>query len=278
MIQKSSLVVSLSISQWTARRHDKKITNEVREQHNASDDAGRYNKLLAAKSDLEAVSKAASAIRTFHYDHTIPWGDNNERLLKGDHYMDYLSELTKHISKFDNAADEVRDRMDRIIEDAKVRLNGMFNPNDYPSLYEIRDKYAVKVTFMPVPETDFRLNLSQQELDKLRGDVEMEVNTRLHLAVADTWKRIKDQLSHMRDKLRDEKAVFRDSLFENLKELIQLLPSLNVTDDQNLQLACTEMAQIMTSPDAVRANPDLRQIKADEVDKVLNQFSSFFPS
>jgi len=46
MLQENSLIVSLSVSQWTGRKHDKTITNEVHKSHNASDDAGRYNKLL----------------------------------------------------------------------------------------------------------------------------------------------------------------------------------------------------------------------------------------
>lgn len=46
MLQTTSIVVSLSIGQWTARRLDKKVTNEVNTQHSASEDAGRYNKLF----------------------------------------------------------------------------------------------------------------------------------------------------------------------------------------------------------------------------------------
>ncbi len=278
MIQKSSLIVSLSMSQWSARKLDKKITEEVRDQHSAAQDAGRYNKLLVSKQHMEDVQKAVSSARTFHYENTLPWGDNNERLLPAKNYFEYVTEIAKLKRDFEYAVEGFIQNYDTVIQEARVRLNGMFREADYPSRADIVDKFGFKTTFMPVPENDFRLELSQDEIDKLKGDVEVEIGNRLRDAVSDIWTRIKEQLTHMKVKLRDDKAIFRDSLFENLKELVQLLPKLNVTDDPNLNLVCTEMAGILTSPEAVRANPDLRQIKADEVEKVLNQFNQFFPS
>lgn len=90
MLQKNSLIVSLSVSQWTARRHDKEITKEVKNTHNASEDAGRYNKLLVAKEHTDPINKVAGKARTFHYENTLPWGDNNERLLPTKNYFKYV--------------------------------------------------------------------------------------------------------------------------------------------------------------------------------------------
>ena len=47
-----AMLVSLSISQWSGRRLDREITDEVNQQHNAAADAGRYNKLLLPKEAL----------------------------------------------------------------------------------------------------------------------------------------------------------------------------------------------------------------------------------
>ncbi len=278
MIQNASLIVSLSISQWTARKHDKKITNEVNSTHNASSDAGRYNKQLISKEHMDAIQKVASKARSFHYENTLPWGDNNERLLPAKNYFEYVSEVAKMKSEFDVAVSNFISNYDKVVEEARIKLNGMFNQADYPSSAAIIDKFSIKATFMPVPETDFRLNLSTDEIEKLKESVTEEVNNRLAEAVKDTWSRIKEQLSKMKERLHDKDAIFKDSLFGNLRELLNLLPKLNVTDDPNLSLACTEMTSLLASPDAVRANPSLRQIKADEVDKVLNQFSQFFPA
>lgn len=278
MIQNKALIVSLSISKWTARKHDKKITDEVREQHNASDDAGRYNKLLAAKQFMEPIQKLESEARAYHYDNTLPWGDNNERLLSSEHFMEYEAEMLRFKSKFDVACSQFFDNYDAVIADAKVRLNGMFRDGDYPKKSEIQDKFDFKVSFMPVPETDFRVNLSDEEVSRLKDSVTSEITNRMHDAVKDIWGRIKDQLVHMRERLSDPKAVFRDSLFDNLKDLIHLLPKLNVTDDFSIAAVCDEMSKLLASPDAIRNNSNLRNQKAEEVQDVLNKFNQFFPS
>lgn len=276
MIQNESLIVSLSISQWTARKHDKKVTDEVNRQHNASNDAGRYNKLLASKEHTEAIGKVASKARNFHYDNTLPWGDNNERLLPAKNYFDYVTEMNKLKSEFEHTCNDFFANYDLVINEARVRLNGMFNERDYPSRSEISEKFRFKTVFMPVPETDFRVHLKDEEVESLRKQVGLEVENRLADAVKDIWERIKDHLRHMKDRLSDQNAVFRDSLFDNLRELINLLPRLNVTNDQSINGACNDMVKLLVDPDSVRNNVSLRAQKADEVDQLLNKFNTFF--
>lgn len=276
MIQNNSLIVSLSISKWTARKHDKKITDEVRDQHNASHDAGRYNKLLAAKQFLEPIQKIESEARTFHYEKTLPWGDNNERLLPSAMFFEYESTMLRFKGDFEVAIAKFFDNYDDVIADAKVRLNGMFRESDYPKKADVLEKFAFKVGFMPVPEGDFRVNLSAEEVSRLKISVESEITNRMHNAVKDIWTRIKDQLVHMRERLSDPKAVFRDSLFDNLKDLIHLLPKLNITDDFSIAAVCDEMEKLIASPEAIRTNSNLRNQKAEEVQDVLNKFNTFF--
>lgn len=276
MLQENSLLITLSISQWTARKHDKKITDEVNNQHNASDDAGRYNKLLVSKEHTDPINKIAGAARTFHYDNTLPWGDNNERLLPTKNYFTYVQKMASFKSEFDSAIDVFFKNYDNVISEAKIRLNGMFKESDYPTRSEIQDKFRFRTTFMPVPDTDVRVGLVKGEVNKLRGEIEIEITNRLGEAVKDIWTRIKTQVAHMRDKLADANGIFRDSLFDNLKDLVDLLPCLNVTNDKNIDKVCKDLQKLMADPDAVRTNSNLRNEKADEAAAILNKFKSFF--
>lgn len=275
-LQSNSLVVSLSVSQWGGRKLDRKVTDEINTSHNASADAGRYNKLLVAKEHTEAVNKVAGRARAFHYDNTLPWGDNNERLLPTTNYFDYINQMNTLKDEFDQAVRGFLSNYDRVIDEAKVRLNGMFRDSDYPSRNEIEYKFGFRTTFLPVPSTDIRVSLNDAEVDALRKNIELEVCSRLSGAVQDIWARVKDQLTHMRNKLADKDGIFRDSLFDNLKELVDLLPKLNVTGDANIAQACNDMKVLMISPDAVRTNVVIRAEKAAEADAILSKFGGFF--
>jgi membrane-bound lytic murein transglycosylase len=274
-LQTKALTVNLEINQWSARKHDKKITKEVEDTHNATD-AGRYNKLLIAKEAIQKIQKAANAARLFHYENTLPWANNGDRLLPAANYFTYVTEMNRLKSEFEKEVTDFLANYSTVVDDAKIRLNGMFNSADYPSESEIKSRFGFKTEFMPLPDNDFRLNLSQTEINNLTLAVENSMKDRINNAVKNTWERIKEQLLHMKDRLSQPDAKFHDSLFNNLRDIIELLPKLNVTNDAAISDICNEMQTLLVNPDAVRANSNLRADKANEVERLLNKFDSFF--
>lgn len=285
MIQNNSLVVSLNIGAWTAKKYDKKVTDETNQAHGASADAGRYTKRLAAKEHIEPFTKVASKAKDYHYKHTIPWGDNGERLLKSSLFEEYLQKVLGFKAEYEGLIPGLANNIDVIKAEAKRELNGMYNEADYPNEKQLQNKFYFKVTYTPVPDNDWRINVSDEEKEFLSAGMEREFTQRLQNATQDIWKRIKDQLDAMKDRLtttvkdkdgNDQPAVFRDSLFGNLKELIEVLPHLNVTEDPTITEACADLSRLMAEPEVVRQNPSVRAEKADQVADVLNKFNSFF--
>lgn len=278
MLQTKALIVNVNISQWSGRKHDKKITREVEETHNAEQgEAGRFNKMLTSKEFLAGTSKAASAARQFLYEKTLPWSDNGDRLLTTEMYFDFIKEFSIYIETFNKEVDKAEQALESEIEKRKIQLNGMFNAADYPRREEFKSKFNLRVTFMPIPEiSDFRIDLSQTEVNVLTKNIENEMNNRLTAAVSSTWERIKEQLTKMKETLSTQDKIFRDSLFNNLADLISILPKLNVTNDANINQICADMETLLVSPEAVRTNSNLRNEKAIEVQNLLNKFDSFF--
>lgn len=276
MLQNDSLIVSLSISQWAARRYDKAITDEVATTHNASADAGRYNKLLVAKEHIDPVAKVASKARIFHYENTLPWGDNNERLLPAKNYFKYVAEMNTLKAEFSHAISEFFANYDSVISEAKVRLNGMFRDSDYPTKGEIEDKFRFRTQFMPVPASDIRVGLGDGEVDKLRREIEAEINNRLSDAVQDIWKRVKDVVGIMKDRLSTPDSKIYDSLVGNVQQLVELLPALNVTGDAKIAQCCNDMKSLLVNPETLRKDGMVRANKALEAENILNKFKDFF--
>jgi hypothetical protein len=280
------MVVSLSIGQWAARKYDKKVTDEVTTQHQASPDAVRVNKQLAAKEHLEPFQKVISKLKAFHYAHSIPWGDDGSRLITPKIFEEYANKIDKFKAEYLGLVPDLISNIEAIKTQARIDLNGMYNEADYPSKSELEEKFYVKVNFMPVPENEWRCNLSDTEKAFLSKQFEAEINSRLAAGVKHLWERIADQLAKMKDRLttiekdkktgQDKPAKFHDSLFNNLKELIEVLPKLNVTDDPAITQACAELSKLMVDPQKVRENQSVRAQKADQVNDMLNKFNSFF--
>jgi hypothetical protein len=277
MLQNTALIVTLSLSKWTARKLDKQVTDETNEAHGASKDAGRYNKLLANKEYLKPLEQVFNKTRTFHYENTLSWGDNGDRILPSVNYFTYIQKINelkieaeKEIETFISVIDDIKAR-------AKKELNGMYREADYPSKYELESKFNFKISMMPVPDTDFRVQLDASEIEALKKAAETEFSNRINKAAGEAWERIEKVLTHMKSVLNDPEKIFRDSLFENVRDLITLLPKLNFNNDPAINDVCNEMSTLLIDdPNNIRENAMLRKRKAADADKVLNKFNSFF--
>lgn len=280
------MVVSLKITTWSAKRYDRQITEEVITEHKADSDAGRFNKQLASKKFLEPLQKVMSAARTYHYEHTLPWGENGERLLPSDEYFDYTAEMQRLKGKFEHEVMMFLSGYQAVIDDGRSKLGEMFSETDYPSQTEIAKKFAFKSTFLPVPQNDWRINVGEEEIQKLRMNMETEINTRLSDAKRDLWRRVSDHLVHMKERLTgfeldtngERKMLsFKDSLFDNIRGLIETLPKLNVDEDPHIQDAVNELNKLLANPKEVRQSIQLRNEKAEQVEAALEKFNAFFP-
>lgn len=255
-ITDKAMLVSLSIRQWTARKYDRKITEEVNHTHQAKD-AGRFNKLLIEKKRLSPIQSASNKIRIFHYENTLAWADEGDRLLPVANFFDYSQKINVLKAEFEQAVDEFIGDYDLIVKEAQANLNGLFNPLDYPR--DIRDRFGIKFSFMPVPDSqDFRVTVSKDVLDEMKRTLNEEVTSRLDNATESLRYKIREQLVYMRDKLADPNSIFRDSLFGNVEALVDLAPKLNVTGNKGIENLTLGMRDILVDPNAVRQNVSLR--------------------
>jgi len=264
------MVVNLSISQWSARKHDKTASAEVERNHGAHD-AGRFNKLLLAQESIKEISKIAGSARTFHYENTLPWSDNGDRVLPAGNYFTYTSKLQSIKMEFEDAVYNFCNNYDSLVSDAKVRLNSLFNQGDYPHPSQIASKFSINVSFMPVPDVeDFRVSLTDDEVMKIKSEISNELSSRVDQANSDLIQRCKDAVSHMAVTLSDPDKVFRDSLVNNIFSLVNLIPALNFSGNANLSNACVAMGNLCVDPEQLRTVPAFRKEIADKAKAVLN--------
>jgi len=273
-----ALLVQLNISQWTARKYDRKITKEVLSSHGASMGAGRFNKSLLPMNDyLDRVQKKATAIRQKYYTNTLPWGIEGTQMLPSANYLGFMTEFRNEKGEWESLVAEFISNYSRLKEDAKSMLpNGLYNESDYPCEDSIHEKFCMDMAVFPVPSDDFRVAINDNELDNIRKDVERRVAQASEIAMADIWKRLYDRVKHMSEKLADPKAIFRDTMVENTRELCSLLPKLNFADDPNLESLRKEVeGSLLLHPDSLRNNPVLRHDKGLEAKAIMDKMGAF---
>ena len=276
-ITQKAMLVRLHIKQWGARKQDKQVTHKIEKAYNATN-SGSFNKRLVAEDAIKTVSKTANAARSFHYENTLPWGDDGSRILLSKNYLPYTGEMRRLKASFEEAvAQFIADYKD-LVEDARVRLNDMFNRGDYPDGAQIENKYGLEVFIDPLPSAaDFRVTLQAEEIDQIRKQIQARNQSAFEEAMRDVWNRLYQSVKHMADKLHQADAVFRNSLVNNLCELCALLPRLNLSDSKELEDMRHQVEDKLCrfEPDELRTNLKKRSQVATDASAILETMKGY---
>jgi hypothetical protein len=273
-----ALLVQLNISTWSANKLDKEISNETNAIKGVQQNAGRYHKSLLPMCDLlDDIKKKASLIRQRFYDNTLPWGVKGTQILPTANYLAFMTEFRKEKAEYEMLVGRFVPAYPQLVQDAQRFLGAAYKATDYPEAHEIADKFRMDMQVMPVPNNDFRVNIADEELERIHDEVSARVKQAANGAMQDVWQRLYDKVKHFAEKMDDPKAIFRDSTVEHLVDLCELLPRLNVMDDPNLEAMRREVEQKLAgyNPDVLRANPETRQTVATDANDIAAKMAAF---
>lgn len=279
-IATSAMLCDLNISVWSARKLDRKVSEEVTNTKGATRSAARVNKnLLADDPKLGAILSHASDTRNWLARVTIPWSDYGTRLVTTAQFFDFKAALDARKDEFDALVQDFVAIYPTLISAQAFKLGTMFDRNEFPHPDEIARKFSMRYTFMPLPESgDFRVDIGNEAAAALRAEYDAEYQRRVKECMDDVWQRLKGVLDRISDRLGSDDGknrVFRDTLVTNAIEVCDLLKYLNVANDPALEQArkFTERALIGVTPDELRKNPAVREDVRAKVDDILGKFS-----
>jgi hypothetical protein len=281
----AAMLVELSIGTWTGRKLDKRASQDVTAQNNAAKGVANVSKkLLGDCAELDAVQKFTANARNVHYACTMPWSDTGLRLLPTKQYFKYHQEMTALQAEFERLVTVFLDAYDWEITNAQLKLGALFNPDEYPTADSLRSRFRFRMNYMPLPDAgDFRVDIETEAQQALASQYESYYTTQFQSAMRDIWERAYDAISKMSERLDysddTNKKVFRDSLVDNMKEIIDLLEACNVTNDPVMQDAHRRLDRALmgVTPDALRADAYLRaqtKRQVDEVKKLIDNLPS----
>jgi hypothetical protein len=191
-------------------------------------------------------------------------GNYNKHLLAGSDQLEKIQKL----------ATEIRDWHGRYtLPVMAYKLGQLFDRTEYPEAEDIRNKFRLRYTIMPVPEAnDFRVDIAEDIRSEMEREYKQAYTSRVETAMNDAWSRLHTTLEHMVERLSgQDKKIFRDSLVDNAMELTSLLTKLNVTNDPKLEDARKQLEKSLVgvTPEDLRESPVLRQIVVDKVSQIM---------
>ena len=117
-------------------------------------------------------------------------------------------------------------------------------------------------------------SLVQDAVDEIKEQISNDAQSAVATAQLDLYRRLLDNVARMSERLREPDSIFRDSLVDNLKELCELLPKLDLIGDQTLTdtLARVQGELCKYAPETLRVNVSARtatQVRAEALENDL---------
>ena len=284
-IDTSAVLVEFNASVWTARKLDKGATDEIVHNKNAkAHDAARVNKhLMAGRKELELIQSKVTAARTFVYTSTLPWSDTGIRLLPAASLLNFRDRFDTFKVEFDKAVKDFLKIYPTLVSAQAMALGEMFKREDYPTVDKLQDKFDFRIGFLPVPtKGDFRIDVGNAAQKELAEQLEKLTVERVEKAHSELYERLKDHLTRMVDRLAVDTVEgevkprrFHDTLVSGGLELCDLLKSLNICGDADLENARQSLYKALNGldPDDLRKDLKTRKGVLTDAQKILDKFS-----
>jgi hypothetical protein len=287
MLQDKAMLFGIKLRTYNPHKRDREMSNIVAQAYQADKDYISTTKRLVPKSAYDAIQKIDTKIRAHVYDNTRPWLDDGIRVLPMSIYFEFCDELSNLLGQREQLVNEFCEQWPTTRQEVINALGGSYRDGDIPD--NITDRFGVDKVFMPIPRAgDFRAEgLDPEDIAKIESETLQRIEEQFNSK--DLWERIRRTLTtqsgpvgqRLRDYGTDDEGKvvnkFHDTLINNIKDLVKVLPKLNITNDPDVdEIAQQLKAEVCAyDPEVLRVDDQLRMSVADKADEILKRVSAF---
>jgi len=281
----TAVLATFAGKMWNGRKFDRKTTDEITAMKHTTERAGRFNKnLMPSEPMLKQIKAHLASIRHYHYNNSLPWEWKGGQLLPSKHFMTYSKDMAEFIRQYDDLVDQFCDPTyyQEAINKARISMGDLFIASDYPHVDEVRKQFFATVDFAPLPSAgDYRVDLAATEVQRLKENYQAREEKVIKNATKHLYDRLHDLAAHAHERLGDPNNSFHGTLTENIKKFAELVPDLNISEDQFLNEAAKELRaavgdqDIKELRDDVDVRADAAEASAGIVEKIKGQMEAF---
>lgn len=275
-LHSKAILLRCTVRQWDGAIRDVTASKQFTRQHNMDENAGIFSKYLISKSALQPIRHAEMQIRKHHNRMTIPWSLDGVGLITNDKLLEYMQTMRLLINAFNEAVDNFIRHYEIHVSDAKLRLGDRFEIREFPSHGQLRQKFCVEVTPLPVPSSGHILaDLTESGIDAT--EIDKEVSKAMDKAMARMWSAVHARLSQLCAVLDDPEHRVHKSHFELLGDFMDKLEEFNLFESQQFATFIGSVrANVINIPiDDVRNDPATRQRVANHVRAAISAAAQF---
>lgn len=272
-VRSTCILATIKFSALGLTRTDRQASNNVNMQAGAVAGAARVvvSRLPGADEHHKAITAAQRAYKDALWSLSVPYGnDEGWRLLPNVNWSRLIPRMSACKNEFDKALSAFKADL------GNVRARALANKGslnvEIPTEEELASAYCMDTEFRPVNDGQFR-GLPDSVAQKLQAHAKAKLAAAVQDATRHTLERIAQPLEYFIERMvkYDEReqaiaqgkevgkhGIFRDSVVENIKELVEVIDSFNLTGDPRLATLSQRLQPLVVSPDALRDSQPVR--------------------
>lgn len=276
-LSERAMLVHLRTSMWTGRSKDERVISNVCHTFQAEEDAGDWFTDLVPRAALQPVNLARMRCRHVYFKYILPWMDGGLRILPAVMYLKYKEEMRKAVMEYEAAVETFLKKYPTLIAQAQKRLGHLLDGRHLPTVAEIRYKFTIQESVLPMPEaTDFRAQIGQDEIDEVRTQVTESIQNHTGQAMTELWNNLQTLVQKVAGTLKEPDKTFRDSLIGNLRDFCDTLPHYNLVGDTRLEEIRQETIKQIAEldPDELRQDHKVRKVASRRAQRLADKMNS----
>lgn len=278
-IHANVMLVELRVSQWTGRKMDKRVNHAVAVSNQVDEAVGRYYKSLLDPSIIKRITSLVNEARKAYYKRTLPWSDDGPRILTAAIYFEFMQCMQDYRVRYEATVSEFLRDYPFHREEAKRYLGSLFNDDDYPEPEKLSEKFGFKLVVNPLPvSADFRCAIGSEEVERVKAEIEAQTRATLQQSVRAAFDRVLEVAAQYADRLSEPGNIFRNSMVDKARELVEIMPKLNFTNDPELTRLTALMAERVAAhdPDVLRNSETAREQASSAAKSVVSDIEAIF--
>ncbi|HQJ60637.1 MAG TPA: hypothetical protein PKV35_06540 [bacterium] len=272
-----ALLADLTISAWSGSIADKKTTDEILDKKNARRDRGRFVKNLLM--DTKSLKTITNKMYHEYKMKSTAWEDGR-RLLPVE-FFDSITKLHRDCSdELEKALDEFGKSYPEYKEKAKEELGDLYDETEFPSFDEFKRKWKIRLDFFPIPESKhFVVKAEKNLINEMKKSFDEAINSKQTIAIGEVKERVFETVNKIVERISDKHMKFSrqgKEVMDSVRELVDLLPSLNLFDDPNINKMIDELkTNLYEVNDEDLKKKDKRKKILDKTKAMLDKMSDY---
>jgi hypothetical protein len=176
-------------------------------------------------------------------------------------HRDCSDELEKALEEFGKSYPEYKEK-------AKEELGDLYDETEFPSFDEFKRKWKIRLDFFPIPESKhFVVKAEKNLINEMKKSFDEAINSKQTIAIGEVKERVFETVNKIVERISDKHMKFSrqgKEVMDSVRELVDLLPSLNLFDDPNINKMIDDLKATLYEV----TDEDLK--KEDKRKKILN--------